>query len=65
MIICVLCGAALIPGLNWYTNKGDHICCDCSGWPNYIAPAIEGGFGYGDNDYEEAILARQENFFDD
>lgn len=37
---CEKCGHDLMPGVNWYTMKPDHICTDCSGSPNFPAPPI-------------------------
>lgn len=62
---CVKCGAALIPGMNWYTNKPDKVCCNCSKWPVYRASSTRNVRMYGNDDPEEAILARQDSWTDD
>lgn len=69
-LVCEKCGAELVAGSNWYTSKGDHICCDCSGWPHYYAPPIREPLPtpHDDDDanaYIDAILARQESWYND
>ena len=63
---CDLCGKELIPGTNWYTLCPDHVCMECRP-VNYPAPEFSRKvFRYTDidADYEEAILARQEDYND-
>lgn len=62
---CTRCGAALIPGANWYTMKLDKVCCNCSSWPRYSAPVQGKPYGSYLEDAEEAILERQDSWFDD
>lgn len=62
---CTCCGAALIPGTNWYTMKRDKVCCNCSSWPRYSAPAQGERYGNYLEDAEEAILEQQDSWFDD
>lgn len=62
---CTRCGAALIPGANWYTMKLDKVCCNCSSWPRYSAPVQGEPYGSYLEDAEEAILERQDSWFDD
>ena len=67
-LVCDKCRADLVAGINWYTSKGDHICCDCSGWPHYDAPTRTDELPsalFDANDYEGAILARQDSWYDD
>lgn len=68
---CEKCDAELIPGQNWYTNKLDRICCDCSGHPKYLVKPIRGHISYygsigqiseNEPDYEEAILDRDKDW---
>jgi len=56
---CTECGKILVAGKNWYVMKTDHVCCDCSEYPVYCAKPSK---LIDNNDYEGAILARQENY---
>lgn len=62
---CIRCDAALIPGVNWYTMKPDKVCCNCSSWPRYSAPVQEKIYSNYFEDAEEAILERQDSWFND
>ena len=55
---CEVCGAELVPGVNWYTMNPRRLCFKCSGgYPEYpYNPRRPSPAG----DWERLILERQE-----